>query len=59
MLIEQRGHDILIVASKKPAPRFKSLNEVARYFAETYPDAPAFPDPPPRPQEHERPILEW
>ncbi len=43
----------------KPKPKFKTLNDVARYFAENFPDAADFPDPPPRPQHHERPILEW
>ncbi|HSH40129.1 MAG TPA: hypothetical protein VK993_15255 [Chthoniobacterales bacterium] len=40
-------------------PKFRTLGDVSRYFAEKYPDAAAFPDPPPRPKKHERPILEW
>ncbi len=57
VLIERRGQEVVL--KPKPKPRFKSLNDVARYFAEKHPDAAAFPDPPRRPREHERPILEW
>ena len=57
VLIEKRGQEVVL--KPKPKPRFKTLNDVARYFAEKYPDAADFPDPPPRPRHHERPILEW
>ena len=57
VLIEKRGQEVIL--KPKPKPRFKTLNDVARYFAEKYPDAADFPDPPPRPRHHERPILEW
>jgi antitoxin VapB len=57
VLIEKRGQEVVL--KPKPKPRFKTLNDVARYFAEKYPDAADFPDPPPRLRQHERPILEW
>lgn len=57
VLIEKRGKEVVL--RPQPKPRFKTLNDVARYFAEKYPDAADFPDPPPRPRHHERPILEW
>jgi antitoxin VapB len=57
VLIEKRGQEVVLKA--KPKPKFKTLNDVARYFAEKYPEAVDFPDPPTRPRQHERPILEW
>ena len=56
--VERQGDNLLVVAPKRQKPDFKTLNDVARYFAETYPDAPEFPDVE-RPKEHERPIPEW
>ena len=35
---------------------FNSFSEIARHLAENFPDTAAFPDPPPRPSSHERPI---
>ncbi len=57
VLIEKRGKEVVL--KSKPKPKFKTLNDVARYFAENFPEAGDFPDPPPRPKHHERPILEW
>ena len=57
VLIEKRGQEVVL--KPKPKPKFKTLNDVARYFAEKYPNAADFPEPPPRPKHHERPILEW
>jgi antitoxin VapB len=57
VLIEKRGEEVILKPKQKP--RFKTLNDVARYFAKNFPDAADFPDPPPRPKHHERPILEW
>jgi hypothetical protein len=40
-------------------PHFNSFTEIARHLAENFPDTAAFPDPPPRPSSHERPITEF
>jgi hypothetical protein len=40
-------------------PQFNSFSEIARHLAENFPDTAAFPDPPPRPSSHERPITEF
>ena len=52
VLIEKQGDDVLL----KPVPvkRFRSFPEIARHLAEAFPDAGAFPAPPPRPAKHER-----
>jgi antitoxin VapB len=55
VIIEKRGEEIVL--KPKHQPRFKSLNEVARYFAKKYPGAADFPDIP-RPRHHERPIID-
>ena len=55
VLIEKRGDAVIL----RPLPEFRTLNDVSRYLAEHFPDAADFPDPPPRPKKHERPILEW
>lgn len=39
--------------------QFNSITEIARHLAENFPDTAAFPDPPPRPSSHERPIPEF
>lgn len=57
VLIEKWGEEVILKPKQKP--KFITLNDVARYFAKNFPDAAAFPDPPPRPKDHERPILEW
>ena len=56
VLIERRGEEVLL----KPVPvkKFRSFTEIARYLAEKFPEAANFPEPPPRPARHERPILE-
>ncbi len=59
VLIEKRDDAVILRPAKPPMPEFRTLGDVARYFAEKYPDAANFPDPPPRPKKHERPILEW
>ncbi len=41
----------------KQRAKFKSLNDVARYMREKYPQGADFPDIP-RPKEHERPIID-
>jgi antitoxin VapB len=52
--IERRGNEVVLIP--KCRPKFKSLNDVARYFAKKYPQGVAFPDVP-RAQEHERSIV--
>ncbi len=59
VLIEKRGDAIILRPIQPRTPKFRTLNDIARYLAEKYPDAADFPDPPPRPKKHERPILEW
>jgi antitoxin VapB len=55
VIIEKRGDGVLL--KPKLRHKFKTLNEVARYFAKKYPEAANFPDIP-RPKEHERPIID-
>ncbi|MES2467575.1 MAG: AbrB/MazE/SpoVT family DNA-binding domain-containing protein [Verrucomicrobiota bacterium] len=57
VLIEKHGDEV-VLKPITPA-KFKSFTEVARHLAENFPDAAAFPEPPPRPSSHERPILEF
>jgi antitoxin VapB len=57
VIIEKRGDEVVLKPSRKS--QLKTLGDVARYMREKYPDAANFPDPPPRPKTHERPILEW
>jgi antitoxin VapB len=55
VIIEKRGDEVVL--KPKQRPKFKTLNDVARYFAKKYPEAANFPDIP-RPKEHERPIID-
>ncbi|MGI8603943.1 MAG: antitoxin [Verrucomicrobiales bacterium] len=57
VVIEKRGDEVVL--KPKCKPKFKTLNDVARYFAEKYPRGADFPDPPPRPKNYERRILQW
>ncbi len=59
VLIEKRDDAVILRPAKPPMSELRTLGDVSRYFAENYPDAADFPDPPPRPKKHERPILEW
>jgi len=59
VLIEKRGTAVILRPIPAQMPKFRTLNDVSRYLAAKYPDAANFPDPPPRPKNHERPILEW
>jgi len=56
--IEKSGEEVTLKPIR--APHFESFAEVAAYLEERFPDADAdsFPEPPERPAEHERPILE-
>jgi antitoxin VapB len=55
--IEKHGEEVIL----KPLtpPKFQSFAEIARHLAEKFPDAGDFPEPPPRPSRHDRPILEF
>lgn len=57
VLIEKNGDEVIL----KPVPsqKFRDFTDIARYLAEKFPDPGAFPEPPPRPNEHERPISEF
>ena len=56
VLIEKRGDEVVL--KPVPVPKFCSFTEIAHFLAEKFPDAGDFPEPPPRPESHERPILE-
>ncbi len=57
VLIEKHGDEVVL----RPVThtQFKSFAEIARHLVESFPDTEDFPEPPPRPAAHERPILEW
>lgn len=57
VVIEKRGEEVILKPKQKP--KLKTLNDVARYMREKYPQGIDFPDPPERPKHHERPLLEW
>ncbi len=57
VLIEKRDDEVIL--KPVPHPKFRTFSEIARYLAEKFPDAGDFPEPPPRPAQHERPILEF
>lgn len=56
VLIERHGDEVVL--KPLPAHRFRSFSEIARHLAEKFPDGGDFPEPPPRPNRHERPIPE-
>ena len=56
VVIEKHGEEVVL--KPMPAAKFRSFTGIGRYLAEKFPDAGEFPDPPPRPKKHERPILE-
>ncbi|MFN0126704.1 MAG: antitoxin [Verrucomicrobiales bacterium] len=57
VFIEKQGDEVVL----RPVTRlkFKSFTEIARHLDEAYPDAQDFPEPPPRPLLHDRPILDF
>ena len=57
VLIERHGDDVVL--TPVPVPKFRSFQEIARHLAGKYPDGGGFPEPPPRPARHERPIPEF
>lgn len=57
VLIEKRDDEVVL--KPVPLPKFRTFSEISSYLAEKFPDAGDFPEPPPRPARHERPILEF
>jgi antitoxin VapB len=57
VFIEKRDDEVVL--KPVPLPKFRTFSEIACYLAEKFPDAGDFPEPPPRPTKHERPILEF
>lgn len=57
VLVEKHGDEVIL--KPVPARKFRSFIEIARHLAEKFPDAGDFPEPPPRPASHERPIPEF
>ena len=55
VIIEKRGDEVVLKPKRRP--KFKTLNEVARYMREKFPQGADFPDIP-RPRAHERPIID-
>lgn len=46
-----------VVLKPLPAAKFKTFADIARHLAERFPEVEDFPEPPPRPATHERPII--
>lgn len=57
VLIEKHGNEVILKPME--APKFRSFAEVARHLAERFPEGGDFPEPPPRPKRHDRPILDF
>ena len=45
-----------VVLKPVPPTKFRSFTEIAEYLVDRFPVAEDFPEPPPRPKSHERPI---
>jgi antitoxin VapB len=59
VLIEKRDDAVILRPAPTSLPNLRTIGDVSRYFSEHDADAANFPDPPPRPKKHERPILDW
>ncbi len=57
VLIEKHGDEVVL--KPVPAPKFESFTEIARFLAEKFPGGGDFPEPPARPNKHERAVLEF
>jgi antitoxin VapB len=57
VLIEKHGDEVVL--KPIPVPAFRTFAEIAQHLAERFPEATDFPEPPPRPATHERPIVEF
>lgn len=54
VLIERDGENVVLKPT--PRPKFRTFAEIADHLAQRYPGDMEFPDPPPRPMNHERTI---
>jgi antitoxin VapB len=54
--IEKHGNEVIL----KPLPKtkFRTFAQIARFLSTKFPGSADFPEPPPRPAEHERPIID-
>ncbi|MBN8246311.1 MAG: AbrB/MazE/SpoVT family DNA-binding domain-containing protein [Verrucomicrobia bacterium] len=59
VLIEKREDAVILRPVSSPPSDLRTVGDVSRYFSEQDADAASFPEPPPRPRKHERPIPEW
>lgn len=57
VLIDRQGDEVVL--KPLPAAKFGTFTEIARHLAEKFPDGGDFPEPPPRPTKHDRPIPEF
>lgn len=57
VIVEKHGEDVVL--KPIPMPELRSFTEIARYLADNFSGIEDFPEPPPRPKTHERPILEF
>ena len=57
VFIEKHGDEVVLKPVRRPSLR--TFSEIARYLANEFPESGDFPEPPPRPEMHERPILEF
>ncbi len=57
VLIEKHGDEVVL--KPLPTPKFRSFTEIARHLAERFPEGGDFPEPPPRPRKHDRPVLKF
>jgi len=55
VFIEKHGGEV-VLRPVTPS-QFRSFTEIAEHLAEAFPDTEDFPEPPPRPAAHVRPIL--
>ena len=59
VLIEKREDTVILRPVSSSPADLRTVGDVSRYFSEQDADAASFPEPPPRPRKHERPIPEW
>jgi antitoxin VapB len=57
VLIEKRGEEVILKPLRHQALR--TFPEIARYLSEKFSGNEDFPESPPRPKHHERPIAEF
>ena len=57
VVIEKRGDEVILKSAQRS--QFKTFAQIAGHLAEKFPGEEDFPEPPPRPTSHERPIPEF